>query len=204
MTLASEGADLLPWNPVPIELSLDLIENPATDLNSIRSEEQPDMMNRAYSLRNFWFKISLALAAGVFASLAAAATDKMDVMVTVHQFVDSFNKGDVKTAITSCATQTSIIDEFAPYAWNGAGACAKWIDDYDVDAKKNGISGGIVKLGEPWHVDITADRAYVVIPANYTFKEKGKVVKESKSVITIALQKGDGGWRITGWTWSKH
>ena len=77
-------------------------------------------------------------------------------------------------------------------------------EDYDADAKKNGITDGIVKLGEAWHVDITNDRAYVVIPASYTFKEKGKVVTESKSVITIALQKSDGGWRISGWTWSKH
>ncbi|MGB2627975.1 MAG: nuclear transport factor 2 family protein [Candidatus Acidiferrum sp.] len=162
------------------------------------------MMNRTYSRRNFWLRISLVLAAGVLAGLSAAATDKMDVMATVHQFVDSFNKGEVKTVIATCAAQTSIIDEFSPYTWNGAGACAKWIEDYDADAKKNGITDGIVKLGEAWHVDITNDRAYVVIPANYTFKEKGKVVTESKSVITIALQKSDGGWRINGWTWSKH
>jgi len=162
------------------------------------------MTDHAYSPRTLWLKSFLALAALAIAFLPANATDTLDVMATVHQFVDSFNKGDVKTAIASCAAQTSIIDEFAPYAWNGTGACANWISDYDADAKKNGITDGMVKLGEPWHVDVMADHAYVVIPASYTFKEKGKAVKESKSVLTIVLGKGDGGWRITGWTWSKH
>lgn len=47
----------------------------------------------------------------------------------------------------------------------GAGACAKWTDDY-----------GAVTLGAPRHVDVTADRAYVVVPANYRFKQERKVV----------------------------
>ena len=125
-------------------------------------------------------------------------------MVPVHQFVDGFNKGDTKTAAAACADQTSIIDEFPPHEWHGAGACAKWMNDYDADAKKNGITNGIVTLNKPRHIDITADRAYVVIPANYTFKKKGKPVKETGSILTLALQKGAAGWRITGWAWTKH
>jgi hypothetical protein len=53
-------------------------------------------------------------------------------------------------------------------------------------------------------VDITSDRAYVVIPANYTFKQKGKPVSEVGSIITLALQKNATGWRIAGWSWAKH
>jgi hypothetical protein len=84
------------------------------------------------------------------------------------------------------------------------GACAKWISDYDADARKNGISDGVVTLSNPSHVDITADRAYVVIPADYTFKQKGKPVGETGSVITLAMQRSQAGWRITGWSWAKH
>jgi hypothetical protein len=72
------------------------------------------------------------------------------------------------------ADQTSILDEFPPHEWHGTGACAKWISDFDTDAKKNGITDGVVTLSNPSHVNITSDRAYVVIPANYTFKQKGK------------------------------
>ena len=149
-------------------------------------------------------RILAALALAVLAAAPAAASEKTDVMVPVHQFIDGFNKGDVKTALAACADQTSIIDEFPPYEWHGAGACAKWASDYEADSKKNEITDGVVKLGNPRHVDVVADRAYVVAPASYAFKMKGKRVKETNATLTLALQKEAAGWRITGWSWSKH
>jgi hypothetical protein len=110
----------------------------------------------------------------------------------------------MKALTATCADQASIIDEFPPYEWHGSGACAKWTDDYGADAKKNGITDGVVTLGAPLHVDVTADRAYVVVPANYKFKQNGKVVQETGSTLTIALQKSEGAWRMTGWAWAKH
>ena len=149
-------------------------------------------------------RIVCAIAMAVLVMLPTGATEKADVMAAVRQFVDSFNKGDVKAAAAVCADETSIIDEFPPHEWHGPGACTKWMNDYDADAKKNGITDGLVTLSAPRHVDVAADHAYVVVPANYAFKEKGKPVQETGSMLTIALQKGAGGWRITGWAWSKR
>jgi hypothetical protein len=118
--------------------------------------------------------------------------------------VDGFNKGDTKTAVAACADQTSIIDEFPPHEWHGVGACSNWANDYDADTRKNGITDGSVTLGRPRHIDITGDRAYVVVPANYAYKMKGKLVKEIGSTLTVALQKGEAGWRITAWSWTKR
>jgi hypothetical protein len=148
-------------------------------------------------------KIFVAFAAAVLAAGPAAAAEKTDVMAPLHQFVNGFNKGDIKTASAACAEQTSIIDEFPPHEWHGAGACSTWANDFDADAKKNGITDGVVTLGSPRHVDIMGDRAYVVVPANYTFKQKGKLVKETGSTLTVALLKDTAGWRITGWAWTK-
>jgi hypothetical protein len=53
-------------------------------------------------------------------------------------------------------------------------------------------------------LDVTADRAYVVVPADYTYKQKGKAMKQTGSILTVALQKGSAGWRITGWAWSRN
>ena len=97
-----------------------------------------------------------------------------------------------------------IIDEFPPHEWHGAGTCSKWLADYDADAKKNGISGGAVTIHKPLHVDVTADRAYIVVPANYTYKQHGKSMKEIGSTWTFTLQKVEGSWRVTGWAWAKH
>jgi ketosteroid isomerase-like protein len=126
------------------------------------------------------------------------------VMASVHRFVDGFNKGDTKTIKASCADETSILDEFPPHEWHGAGACLRWVNDYDSDAKKNGITDGIVTLNSPSHLDVTGDYAYVVIPANYAFKQRGMPVSETGSIITLTLHKSQGSWRITGWSWAKH
>jgi ketosteroid isomerase-like protein len=142
--------------------------------------------------------VAVALVAG-----PAIASDKTDVMVPVHQFIDGFNKGDVKSALSACADQASIIDEFAPYEWHGAGACASWANDFGADAKKNGITDGSVTLGTARHIDVTGDRAYVVVPATYAYKMNGKPAKEAGARLTVALQKGAAGWRITAWSWSK-
>jgi opacity protein-like surface antigen len=149
-------------------------------------------------------KIWIALAMAVLLAGLAAASEKTDVMAPVHQFVDGFNKGDTKSALAACADQAYIIDEFAPYEWHGAGACSTWANDYEADAKKNGMTDGIVTLGTPRHIDITSDRAYVVVPVNYTFKQKGKLMKETGSTWTLVLQKGEAGWRITAWAWAKQ
>ena len=144
------------------------------------------------------------IASATVASAQTPGAAQTAVVAAIHQFVDGFNKGDVKIMAASCAEQTSILDEFPPHEWHGAGACAKWAGDYDADAKKNGITDGVVTLSTPSHVDVTGDRAYVVVPANYSFKLKGKPVSEVGSIITLALQKSPAGWKITGWAWAKH
>lgn len=148
------------------------------------------------------YKLLIAAAVGIFAADPAVATEKTDVMAPVHQFIDGFNKGDVNSALATCAEQTSIIDEFPPHEWHGAGACAKWASDYDANAKKEGITDAVVTVGKPRHVDVTGDRAYVVVPAGYTFKQKGKAKKEANAVMAMSLQKTAAGWRITGFSWA--
>lgn len=44
----------------------------------------------------------------------------------------------------------------------------------------------------------------MVVPATYTYKQNGKRVTESGSILTVALQKSAAGWRMTAWTWAKH
>ena len=149
-------------------------------------------------------KLLAAIGMVMLVTMLAAASDQSDAMVQVHKFVDGFNRNDVKMALSACADQVSIIDEFAPYHWSGAGACSTWAQAYDADAKKNGITDGVVTLGKPRHVDIIGDHAYVVMPVSYSWKQHGKPMRETASTLTVALDKTASGWRITAWTWSKQ
>ncbi len=147
--------------------------------------------------------LAAALAATSLAVTPASASDKSDVMATVNQYNDDFNKNDSKSANALCTDQTIVIDDFAPHAWQGATACSDWWNALDADNKKNGITDGIVTIGKPWHVTITGDRGYAVFPTHYTYKLKGKPVTE-QGVWTFAMQKLAAGWRIAGWAWAQH
>src|SRR2546423_1957549 len=118
-------------------------------------------------------KSLLAFAFGALAVSSLARAQKADVMVAINRFVEGSNKSDAKLLASACAEQTSIIDEFPPHEWHGAGSCLTWMKDSQIDAKKNGYTDGLVTLGRPTHVDVTGNRAYVVIPSNYAYKQRG-------------------------------
>jgi len=150
------------------------------------------------------YKIIAALIAIMLMAGSASASETLDVMRTVWHYVDSFNKGDVKTAQGDCAAQSSIIDEFPPYVWQGTTGCADWSNDFDSYSKTNGLTDPKLTLGGPTHIDVTEDRAYVVVPASSAFMQNGKRITERGSIWTVTLQKVADNWRITGWAWAKH
>jgi ketosteroid isomerase-like protein len=149
-------------------------------------------------------KAILALTIALLAVSTAAASEKAAVMTVVQHWVDGFNSGDSKAMNAACADETSIIDDFPPHEWHGAGACERWKTDFDAWVKNNGATDILALVMKPRHVDVTADRAYVVVPASLSFELKGKSVNERGSVFTLALQKATAGWRITGWAWADH
>jgi hypothetical protein len=53
--------------------------------------------------------VCIALAVGVFAAGPTAESERTAVMAPVHQFVNSFNKGDTKTAAAACARAVPLV-----------------------------------------------------------------------------------------------
>lgn len=144
----------------------------------------------------------VALLASVVLAPAAMAAPAGDVTTPIHQFIDGFNSGDVKSAYAAYAAgDVAIIDEFAPHRWLGPNAPQAWAADYDKHAKASGVSDGIVKYGEPTRTEIEGDVAYVIVPTVYTYKEHGQPIAE-EGQMTFSLQGGAGGWKISAWTWS--
>jgi hypothetical protein len=90
----------------------------------------------------------------------AAASDKTDAMMPIHQFIDNLDKGDMKAASAAYAPQAGILDEFPPHAWQGATAFADWGRDFGTFSQKAGDTEPFVKLGKPRHIDITDARIW--------------------------------------------
>jgi ketosteroid isomerase-like protein len=144
----------------------------------------------------------LALLLFAFASIApAVASDKSDVLAVVHQWVDSYNKGDTKAAAATCADEAVIFDDIPPLEWRGSGACGAWIDSFNAWAKQSNLTFDHAEIAKVHHVEIAADTAYVPTLLIFALKKKDGVVEAAKGTWTLVLKKSSGAWRITGWSW---
>ena len=142
--------------------------------------------------------ISLAVA-----GRSAVASEETEVMAPVQQFVEGFNKSDLKMAEAACAEDAWVIDDFPPHVWHGPGAVSKWFKAYQAYAKANSSSEAVVTLDKPRHVDVTGADAYVVVPTTYRFKKKEEPINET-GVMTLVLHKTAKGWQITAWSWADN
>jgi len=141
---------------------------------------------------------------GAFAFLTPGAAFAADaqLMAPINQFIDSFNKGDAAAAEAAHAKEgVVIVDEPAPHLWQGAGAFKAWAADLEKDGKAQGVTDQAVKISSPTREEVADDRAYVIVPAVYTFKQKGAAMRE-QAQMTYTLRKGADGWKITSWTWT--
>jgi hypothetical protein len=147
------------------------------------------------------------LLVGVFASFgllaaASAANAESELMAPVHQFIDNFDKGDVKAAgLAFAPTSITIIDEVGPFIWTGPAALSDWAKDLGGHDQAGGVSDQKVTLGEPTREIISGDKGYLVVSVVYSYKERGMAMREPAQ-MTYALTKAPGGgWLISGWTW---
>src|SRR5512137_553399 len=105
------------------------------------------------------------------AATASAAAPEAELLAPIHQFIDSFNKGDSAAAeAANLSTGVIIIDEVAPHLWQGPGAFKAWAKDLDTHDKKAGMTDQKVTLGKVSLAEATGDAAYVAMAAEYSYK----------------------------------
>lgn len=126
-----------------------------------------------------------------------------DPVSAVQQYIEAFNKADVRAMAAMCADPMSILDGMAPHVWHGPSATQDWYRDVLIEGEHLGAKEYQVTLGKPLHANVTGDAAYVVVPATMAFRLKNKQVTQSGAVFTLALRNLPAGWRIASWAWTK-
>lgn len=157
-------------------------------------------MHRSMWTRQILKALSITASAVAVAAVAAAAPVGRPE-ATIKQFIDAFNKGDIKGAASTQASDVAIIDEFPPHAWNGSGSFDKWLDDLQKDAKTKEQSDQKLTLGKTIRSQTDGDTAYVVMSATFVYKEKGKPMKEPGQ-MAFALSRDGDSWKIASWAWA--
>ena len=145
--------------------------------------------------------VAVWLVAGGVDGRAQTASDPM--MAPILKFMEAFNKGDVAGAAATHARTAAltIVDEVPPYHWHGPDAFTAWSTALDDDAKKKGITEPMVAISKATRRETIGDSAYVVVPAVYSFKQGGVVMRQAAQ-MTFTLTKGPDGWLIQSWTWT--
>jgi ketosteroid isomerase-like protein len=130
-----------------------------------------------------------------------AKTSDTGVEAVIRQFADALHAGDMKKARTFLTKRVGIVDDTAPYYWGGTHAMESWLADRGKEMEADGVSEGDAQLGQLTREEITGNHAYVIVPATYTYRQKGMAMRQPAQ-LTYFLDKSAAGWKIAGWTWT--
>lgn len=128
---------------------------------------------------------------------AAFASEEAAVKATVRQVLNAANAGDMAALAPLMAESGVVIDEFAPFRWQGMGSWLAALGKYDA---QNGVSDAVSTLRSFGPVAVGGDQAYAVARVDYTYKEEGKPRREYGTEV-YGLDKTAGHWRVHSFAW---
>lgn len=144
----------------------------------------------------------IALSA-LFAGLpgpASAATVPVAVMAPISGIIKDTNANNTSKLNSYYTSDAVVVDEFAPYTWNGSDAGSRWWTGQMEFSKKLSVSNMQAAMQPIQHFSVTGDRAYVVVPLVITYGYKGKQQKET-GTLTLTLRRSGNAWKIATQTW---
>lgn len=128
----------------------------------------------------------------------ALASDKTDIVAAVRKAIAYANAGDGEKFAGMMAPGGIVIDEFAPFRWEGG--MPSWAASYTAYNTQNEVTAPHTTLLKFGRVLVDGDRAYVEVKVAYSYKEHGKPRKELGADVFV-LTRTDAGWRVLSFAW---
>jgi len=147
----------------------------------------------------------LGLTAAVFVAGGAAAQPAAApsaVMATITRMTDAVNRGDMPTAYAAFTDSPSIVEDGAPYRWQGKSAAKAWIDSMGANAQAQGMTGISMRLSPASRIEVSQDRAYAIVPGLLTYTMKDGHAEHADGALTFTLVSGGGAWKIESMVWT--
>ena len=127
--------------------------------------------------------------------------EEADVTDFIRTFVEAVNRGEIDTALAAFADDACIVEDLAPFRWQGPGAGGEWLAAMGANAARLGVDAIHMALGDPMRIEVEGPNAYAVWPGTVTLGRAGDTLQE-KGVLTFVLRASDGAWSISALTWS--
>jgi hypothetical protein len=128
---------------------------------------------------------------------AAVASEKTDVMATVRQVLKAANANHTPALAPLMAEEGVVIDEFAPYRWQGMPGWLGALREYDAQNRVTGAKSTLRRFGRVFTAD---GQAYAVAEVDYAYRERGKPRLEHGTEV-YGLDKAAGHWRVHSFAW---
>jgi ketosteroid isomerase-like protein len=147
--------------------------------------------------------VSLLLASLLGVAAGSAATAQMAspppdpaIAALPAKMAAALIANDSAALRANCAASATVVDEFAPYAWNGPDACVKWAAAFKAFAAQMKLTNPKATIKPKPFVDTSATAAYMTAQMRFAGTLAGKPFSE-EGTWTFVLVKSGTGWKIT-------
>lgn len=125
----------------------------------------------------------------------------VDIANVVSTFVDEVNSGKIEAALARFSSDATILEDIAPFKWQGPHAGSQWLTAMAANAQRLGVISVVMDLGEPQRVEVEGHAAYAVF-AGTVLLERNDMTLREPGLLTFALERHSGQWLITALTWT--
>lgn len=128
-------------------------------------------------------------------------SDRDAVSDAIGKMVDAVNNGDFGEVIATFGAEATIIEDIAPFRWQGPDAPSSWLTAMGENAARLDARAIVMKLGRPVWIDVVGPAAYAVFPGALSLATaSGKLL--SNGTLTFTLERSDERWLIETLVWS--
>jgi hypothetical protein len=129
----------------------------------------------------------------------------MDASANITRFVTDFvgevNSGKVETALARFSNNATIVEDIAPFMWQGPHAGSQWLTAMATNAKRLGVTSVAMELGEVQRIDVEERAAYAIFAGTVQLEQADRTLREP-GLLTFALARDLDQWLITAMTWT--
>jgi ketosteroid isomerase-like protein len=124
-----------------------------------------------------------------------------EIESTVSTFVDDVNSGRIDAALARFTGDVTIVEDLAPYRWQGPDAGAQWLTAMATNAERLGVSAVVMDLGVPQRIEVEETTGYAIFAGTVLLKKADQTLREA-GLLTFALERQSGQWLIAALTWT--
>lgn len=124
-----------------------------------------------------------------------------DISNTVSTFVDEVNSGMIEAALARFTHDVTIVEDLAPYRWQGQDAGSEWLTAMAANAERLEVTAVVMDLGMAQRIEVEGATGYAIFDGTVLLKTADQTLRES-GLLTIALELHSDQWLISAMTWT--